>query len=188
VEVAYYLVHSMGSAGAFEAEDRLAARNFGAAARAAGVRRMIYLGGLGHPDAGGLSPHLRSRQEVGDILRQSGVPVLEFRASIVLGSGSLSFELIRALVERLPLMVTPRWVSVLAQPIAIEDLVAYLLAAAAVPMEGSLVFEIGGADRVTYGDIMRAYARQRGIRLLITPAMCFGGCGEPWTCWSGGWV
>lgn len=169
VEVAYYLVHSMGSPGAFEADDRLAAQNFGAAAREAGVRRIIYLGGLGHPEAGTLSPHLRSRQEVGDILRQSGVPVLEFRASIVLGSGSLSFELIRALVERLPLMITPRWVSVLAQPIAIEDLVAYLLAGIPVSMEGSQVFEIGGADRVTYGDIMRAYARQRGIRLLMIP-------------------
>ncbi|WP_306599136.1 SDR family oxidoreductase [Geothrix sp. 21YS21S-2] len=169
VEVAYYLVHSMGSAGEFEADDRLAAQNFGAAARDAGVRRIIYLGGLGHTDAGTLSPHLRSRQEVGAILRESGVPVLEFRASIVLGSGSLSFELIRALVERLPLMITPRWVSVLAQPIAIEDLVAYLLAAIPVPMEGSRVFEIGGADRVTYGDIMRAYARQRGIRLLMIP-------------------
>ena len=169
VEVAYYLVHSMGSPGAFEADDRLAAQNFGAAAREAGVRRIIYLGGLGHPEAGTLSPHLRSRQEVGDILRKSGVPVLEFRASIVLGSGSLSFELIRALVERLPLMITPRWVSVLAQPIAIEDLVAYLLAGIPAPLEGSQVFEIGGADRVTYGDIMRAYARQRGIRLLMIP-------------------
>jgi uncharacterized protein YbjT (DUF2867 family) len=169
VEVAYYLVHSMGSAGAFDADDRRAAQQFGAVARAAGVGRIVYLGGLGHADTGRLSPHLRSRQEVGEILRQSGVPVLEFRASIVLGSGSLSFELIRALVERLPLMVTPRWVSVLAQPIAIEDLVAYLLAAARVPMEGSPVFEIGGADRVTYGGIMRAYARQRGIRLLMIP-------------------
>ena len=106
---------------------------------------------------------------MGELLRLSGVPVLEFQASIVLGSGSLSFELIRALVERLPLMVTPRWVSVLAQPIGIEDLVAYLLAAARVPMEGSRVVEIGGADRVTYGDIMRAYARMRGIRLLMIP-------------------
>jgi uncharacterized protein YbjT (DUF2867 family) len=169
VEVAYYLVHSMGSAGAFEADDRRAAQQFGAAARAAGVGRIIYLGGLGQADTGTLSPHLRSRQEVGELLRQCGVPVLEFRASIVLGSGSLSFELIRALVERLPLMVTPRWVSVLAQPIAIEDLVAYLLAAARVPLEGSRVVDIGGADQVTYGDIMRSYARMRGIRLLMIP-------------------
>jgi uncharacterized protein YbjT (DUF2867 family) len=168
VGVAYYLVHSMGSTGAFEEDDRLAARHFAESAKAAGVGRIIYLGGLGHGERA-LSPHLRSRQEVGEILRQSGVPVLEFRASIVLGSGSLSFELIRALVERLPLMVTPRWVSVLAQPIAIEDLVAYLLAAAQVPWEASPIVEIGGADQVTYGDIMRTYARQRGIRLRMIP-------------------
>ena len=168
VGVAYYLVHSMGSAGAFEADDRLAARNFGAAAKAAGVERIVYLGGLGFSGEA-LSPHLRSRQEVGEILRQSGVPVLEFRASIVLGSGSLSFELIRALVERLPFMITPRWVAVLSQPIAIEDLVAYLLAAAPLPLQGNPIFEIGGADQVTYGGIMRTYARQRGIRLLMIP-------------------
>jgi len=171
VATAYYLVHSMGSAGGFEADDRKAAQAFAAAAKAAGVRRIIYLGGLGH-DGEGLSAHLRSRQEVGDLLRESGVPVLEFRASIVLGSGSLSFELIRALVERLPLMVTPRWVAVQAQPIAIEDLVAYLLAAAELPLPASRTFEIGGADRVSYGDLMRIYARQRGIRLLMLPVPC----------------
>ena len=168
VETAYYLVHSMGSAGAFEAEDRRAAEHFGEAARIAGVKRIIYLGGLCGDEAG-LSRHLRSRQEVGEVLRQSGVPVLELRASIVLGSGSLSFELIRALVERLPLMITPKWVSVLCQPIAIEDLVGYLLEAAEIPLPASRVFEIGGADQVTYGDIMRAYARQRGIRLRMLP-------------------
>lgn len=168
VRVAYYLVHSMGSAGSFEADDRASAQNFGAAAKAAGVQRIIYLGGLGN-DEDGLSPHLRSRHEVGDILRQSGVPVLEFRASIVLGSGSLSFELIRALVERLPLMITPRWVSVGSQPIAIEDLVAYLLAAEGLPPQDSAILEIGGADQVTYADIMRTYARQRGIRLWMIP-------------------
>ena len=168
VATAYYLVHSMGSSEGFEAEDRRAARAFAAAAKAAGVGRIIYLGGLGH-DGEGLSAHLRSRQEVGDLLREPGVPVLEFRASIVLGSGSLSFELIRALVERLPFMVTPRWVSVQAQPIAIEDLVAYLLEATELPLPASRTFEIGGADRVTYGDLMRIYARQRGIRLLMLP-------------------
>ena len=108
VEVAYYLVHSMGADDDFESRDRAAARSFGEAARRAGVRRIVYLGGLAHGDD--LSPHLRSRHEVGDILRASGVPVLELRASIVLGSGSLSFEMIRALVERLPVMITPRWV------------------------------------------------------------------------------
>lgn len=168
VHTAYYLVHSMGSAGRFEQEDRLAAQNFAEAARAAGVRRMIYLGGLGDP-AGSLSSHLRSRQEVGEVLRASGVPVIEFRASIVIGSGSVSFELIRALVERLPVMITPRWVSTPAQPIAVEDLIAYLAQALNFPGQGSCVFEVGGADRVSYGDIMGEYGRQRGLRRLMIP-------------------
>ncbi|MEO6725228.1 MAG: SDR family oxidoreductase [Blastocatellia bacterium] len=168
IETAYYLVHSMGSAGDFEEEDRRAAQNFGAAAREAGVRRIIYLGGLGE-SFGGLSSHLRSRQEVGQILRDSGVPVIEFRASIVIGSGSLSFEMIRALTERLPVMIAPRWVATLAQPIAIEDLVAYLMAAADVPGDSSNIYEIGGSDQVSYGDIMREYARQRGLRRVFIP-------------------
>lgn len=165
IETAFYLVHSMGSAGEFEEQDRTAALNFGAAARRAGVRRIIYLGGLGHGED--LSPHLRSRHEVGDVLRESGVPVLEFRASIVLGSGSLSFEMIRALVERLPVMITPRWVEVQAQPIAIDDLIAYLMEALSVQLDGSRVVEIGGADVVSYGDLMREYARQRGLRRVM---------------------
>jgi uncharacterized protein YbjT (DUF2867 family) len=168
VDTAYYLVHSMGSSGEFEEEDRRAAENFGSAARAAGVRRVIYLGGLGDASVR-LSPHLRSRHEVGDILRASGVPVVELRASIVIGSGSLSFELVRALVERLPIMVAPRWVATQAQPIAINDLLAYLLAAAELPLEGSHTFEIGGADVTTYGGLMREYARQRGLRRWIVP-------------------
>jgi len=162
VESAYYLIHSMGSARDFEDQDRIAARNFGSAARRAGVRRIIYLGGLGQGDE--LSPHLRSRHEVGAVLRESGVPVLELRASIVIGSGSLSFEMIRALVERLPVMITPRWVEIEAQPIAVDDLLAYLLAALDVPLAESRVYEVGGADRVSYGDLMREYARQRGLR------------------------
>lgn len=165
VDTAFYLVHSMGSAGQFEEQDRVAASNFGDAARRAGVRRIIYLGGLGHGEE--LSPHLRSRHEVGDMLRESGVPVLEFRASIVLGSGSLSFEMIRALVERLPVMITPRWVEIEAQPIAIDDLIEYLVAALRVPLAESRVVEIGCADRVSYGDLMREYARQRGLRRVM---------------------
>ncbi len=168
VDVAYYLVHSMGSPGSFEENDRIAARNFGEAAKQAGVKRIIYLGGLGQDDES-ISPHLRSRQEVGHILRQSGVPVLEFRASIVLGSGSLSFEMIRSLVEKLPIMITPKWVSVCAQPIAIEDLIAYLKAALQVPHSECRVYEIGGADRVSYADIMRAYARERNLRIRMIP-------------------
>lgn len=168
VEVAYYLVHSMGSKGSFEEADRKGAENFGAAARAAGVKRIIYLGGLGSGEQV-LSAHLRSRQEVGEILRESGVPVIEFRASIVIGSGSLSFEMIRALVDRLPVMITPRWVNVTAQPIAIDDLLAYLVAALDLPEGEARIFEIGGADQVSYADIMRVYARQRGRRLRMIP-------------------
>jgi uncharacterized protein YbjT (DUF2867 family) len=168
VRTAYYLVHSLGSVDGFEETDRRAAEIFGAAARKAGVHRIVYLGGLGESH-GDLSPHLRSRHEVGDVLRESEVPVIEFRASIVIGSGSLSFEMIRALVERLPVMVMPRWVSVPAQPIGIGDVLEYLVAACDLPGEESRGFEIGGADRVSYGDIMREYARQRGLRRLMIP-------------------
>ena len=122
----------------------------------------MYLGGLGGQE--GLSSHLASRQEVGRILRHSGVPTLEFRASIIVGSGSLSFEMIRALVDRLPVMITPRWVRTLSQPIAVEDVIAYLVAALDLPGSESRVFEIGGRDRASYSDIMREYARQRGLR------------------------
>jgi uncharacterized protein YbjT (DUF2867 family) len=167
VEDAYYLVHSMGGAGEFEELDRQAATNFAAAARRAGVARIVYLGGLG---AGAdLSPHLASRQEVGAILRASGVPTIELRASIVIGSGSASFEAVRALVDVLPAIPAPRWVETLAQPIAIEDLVEYLLAALDLEPGVSAIFEIGGGDRVTYAEVMREYARQRGLRRRVVP-------------------
>lgn len=162
VHTAYYLVHSMGSEKDFEERDRVAAENFRAAATAAGVQRIVYLGGLAH--GADLSPHLRSRHEVGEILRAGEVPVLELQASVVLGSGSLSFEMVRALVERLPIMICPKWIEVSAQPIAVEDLLAYLLEARDVELEKSRVFEIGGADQVSYGDLMREYARQRGLK------------------------
>lgn len=162
VHTAYYLVHSMGSHGKFVDEDRLAAGNFADAARTAGVRRLIYLGGLGQAHEE-LSDHLRSRQEVADILRASGIPTIEFRASIVIGSGSLSFEMIRALVQRLPVMICPKWVSVKAQPIAVEDVIAYLVQALELPEGTASVFEIGGTDQVSYGDIMQEYARQCGL-------------------------
>jgi len=168
VDTAYYLIHSMGTARDFERDDREAAANFAAAARQAGVRRIIYLGGLGNPKHG-LSDHLRSRQETGEVLRASGVQVIEFRASIIIGSGSLSFELIRALVERLPVMVCPRWVATPAQPIAIEDVLEYLLAALDLEEAKGRIFEIGGPDRVCYGDIMREYARQRGLTRWMIP-------------------
>jgi uncharacterized protein YbjT (DUF2867 family) len=174
IDVAYYLVHSMGAHGDYRTKDRLAASNFGDAAQRAGVRRIVYLGGLATGDEA-LSKHLESRFETGEVLRKSGVRVVEFRASVVVGSGSLSFELIRALVERLPVMICPRWVSTLAQPIGIEDLVTYLVAAVDLPDHESHIFEIGGADQASYGDLMREYARQRGLQRamisvpLLTP-------------------
>lgn len=163
IDVAFYLVHSMGAKKGFEEEDQVAANNFAKAARRAGVRRVIYLGGLGDGEQQ-LSAHLRSRNEVADILRSSGIPTIELRASIVIGSGSLSFEIIRALVQRLPVMICPRWVEVKAQPIAIEDVVAYLVQALDLPGDAGATYEIGGADQVSYGDIMREYARQCGLR------------------------
>lgn len=167
VRAAYYLVHSMGSGHDFERQDRIGASNFAAAAREAGVERIVYLGGLGNgPD---LSPHLRSRQEVGRILRESGVPTIELRASVIIGSGSLSFEMIRALVDRLPVMITPRWVRIGAQPIAVEDVIAYLVEALDVPLTESVVVEVGGADRVSYAEMMTEYARQRGLKRLMVP-------------------
>ncbi len=165
VDSAFYFVHSMGSPDDFEEADRRAALNFAGAARRAGVRRIIYLGGLGNQEER-LSAHLRSRQEVGQLLGSTGVQVIEFRASIVIGSGSVSFEMIRALVEKLPIMIAPRWVAVPAQPIGIDDLLRYLLAALDLPGSDSRVYEIGGADRVSYGELMREYARQRGLRRM----------------------
>ena len=167
VDAAYYLVHSMGSKEDFGEQDRVGARNFARAAREQGVRRVIYLGGLAGD--GELSPHLASRLEVGRILASEGVPTLEFRASIVIGSGSLSFELLRSLVNKLPVMVTPRWVGTPAQPIAIDDVIAYLIHGLDIEHEGSAVFEIGGPRRVTYGELMREYARQAGVRRVMIP-------------------
>ena len=168
VDTAYYFVHSMGEDRDFESQDRIAAANFAQAATAAGVRRLVYLGGLGNPDEK-LSKHLRSRQETGDVLRAYHSQVIEFRSSIVIGSGSLSFEMIRALVERLPIMICPRWVQVKAQPIAIEDLLEYLRAALDLPTGTSQVYEIGGPDQTSYGEVMQEYARQRGLKRWMIP-------------------
>ena len=167
VDVAYYLIHAMGSPDGFEQLDRRTALIFAEAAREAGVGRLVYLGGLG--EGSQLSPHLSSRQEVGLVLASTGVAMIEFRASIVIGSGSLSFELVRSLTERLPVMITPRWVRTRAQPIAIEDVVSYLVAALDVEPAGHEVFEIGGADIATHGELMGEYARQRGLRRLLIP-------------------
>jgi len=170
VTAAYYLIHSMGEGDRFTKLEALGAHNFAEAARREGVERIVYLGGLGDPDAG-LSAHLRSRQEVGRILRETGPSTIELRASIILGSGSLSFEMLRALVQRLPVMTTPRWVRNEAQPIAIEDVIDYLCSSLRLELEPgeSRVYEIGGPDRVSYGDLMRETARQRGLRRLIVP-------------------
>lgn len=170
-DIAYYLVHSMGSRGAFAEEDRVAAENFAQAARTAGVRRIVYLGGLGAGED--LSSHLSSRHEVGRVLRDAGIPVTEFRAGIIIGSGSLSFEVMRALVRRLPLMVTPRWVRTLTQPIAIDDVIAYLVAAVDRDDDASRIYEIGGPDVLSYEQLMLEYARQRGLvrRILRVPVL-----------------
>ncbi|MCG8608695.1 SDR family oxidoreductase [bacterium] len=168
VYTAYYLIHSMGSDRDFEDLDREAARNFGEAAKMSGVKRIVYLGGLGDSEVE-LSPHLRSRHEVGNILRTFPIQVIELRASIVIGSGSLSFEMIRALVERLPVMVTPRWVSVTAQPIAISDLLQYLMSAVQLQIQEHKIYEIGSADRTSYAHLLREYARQRGLRRFMIP-------------------
>jgi uncharacterized protein YbjT (DUF2867 family) len=173
VHTAYYLVHLMSGSKDFEKEDRQAATNFALAVKKAGVRRVIYLGGLGDDADPKLSPHLRSRHEVGTILRESGVETVEFRASLVIGTGSLSFDLVKALTDRLPVMICPRWLSTPTQPIAVDDVLAYLLAAKDMPPSESRVFEIGSEDVTTYGDMIREYARQRGLRrwLISVPVL-----------------
>ena len=134
----------------------------------AGIKRIIYLGGLGDPDAD-LSEHLHSRQETGRVLSQAGVPVTEFRAAIIVGSGSISFEMIRYLTERIPIMICPRWVFTQVQPIGIDDVLAYLTAALEVPESAGRVIEIGGADRMAYGEMMLGYAEVRGLKRILVP-------------------
>jgi uncharacterized protein YbjT (DUF2867 family) len=161
VDVAYYLVHALTSPN-FEDRDRRAAETFGAAALAAGVRRIVYLGGLS--PAGPLSAHLRSRAEVGDLLLASGVPTIVLRAAVILGSGSASFEMLRYLTERLPVMITPRWVRSRIQPIAIRDVVHYLAGCATVPGNVNRAYDIGGPDVLTYAEMMQRYAAAAGLR------------------------
>lgn len=167
VDTAYYLVHAMGSSGSFSEQDRTWAEHFGEAAKGARVRRIIYLGGLGHGEK--LSEHLASRQEVGEVLRATGVPTIEFRASVIIGSGSLSFALVRALVEKLPIMVTPKWVRTPAQPISVRDVLDYLVACLDLDAKEHAIYEIGGADRTSYLGMMKAYANQRGLKRLFVP-------------------
>ncbi|MEV4641674.1 SDR family oxidoreductase [Actinoplanes sp. NPDC049548] len=166
VDVAYFLVHSLGQ-GDFERRDREAAQNFARAAYEKGVRRIVYLGGPEPPASEKPSAHLRSRTEVGRILLDSGVPTAVLRAPVIIGSGSASFEMLRYLTERLPVMVTPRWVRNRIQPIAVRDVLRYLIAAAGLPPEVNRGFDIGGPDVLTYAEMMQRYARVAGLRRRI---------------------
>lgn len=168
IDVAYYLIHSMRGGESFHERDIRAARNFGVAAERHGVKRIIYLGGLGDA-ATELSQHLRSRQQTGDALRECAVPVTEFRAGVIVGSGSLSFELIRYLTERVPIMICPRWVFTRIQPIGIRDTLNYLVSAVKTPESAGQIIEIGGAEIMTYRDMMFGYASARGLRRLMIP-------------------
>jgi len=165
IDVAYYLVHSMSSGREFAERDRFMALAFGEKAARAGVRRIIYLGGLGDPEQV-RSQHLVSRQEVGRCLAAGGVPTIEFRAAVIVGSGSASFEMIRHLIERLPLMIAPTWVNTVCQPIGVRSVLEYLVEALDHPTaEG--IYEIGGADILSYREMMLRYARIRGLRRFI---------------------
>lgn len=172
VSAAYYPVHALGTGRDFERTDRGAARVFGEQAHRAGVRRVIYLGGLtpeGVPESH-FSPHLRSRAEVGRILLDSGVPTAVLRAAVIIGSGSASFEMLRYLTERLPVMVTPRWVHTRIQPIAVRDVLRVLVGCARLPSEVSRAFDIGGPEVLTYREMMRRYAAVAELpRRLILP-------------------
>lgn len=173
VDVVYHLAHSMAAgANRFEDLDRTIAHNLGAAAERVGVRQIVYLGGLGE-DSGDLSPHLRSRHEVGDILREYQTPVTEFRAAVIVGSGSLSFEMIHHLVNKLPVMICPRWVYTRTQPIAIGDVLAYLAAALNRHTNKHVIYDIGGPDVLSYGDMMRTVARILNLKraLLQVPLL-----------------
>ncbi|NIR52372.1 NADH-binding protein, partial [candidate division KSB1 bacterium] len=166
IEVTYYLIHGMGDRGDFAHRDAQSARNFAAAAAKAGVKRIIYLGGLGNENQQ-LSEHLKSRNEVGQILGETGIPVTELRASIIIGSGGASFEIIRDLVKKLPLMITPRWVNSRCQPIGIGDVLKYLIGLLEAPRTPGRVFDIGGEEILTYSQMMREVAEVMGKRLYL---------------------
>ena len=171
VDVAYYLVHSMSrSRGDFAKRDREGAAIFAEAAHAAGVKRIVYLGGLGE-EGRGLSHHLRSRHEVGEVLRSKGVIVTEFRAAIIVGSGSASFEMLRYLTELLPVMIAPKWVETPCQPLAVRDILSYLTAELARDATSSTIYEVGGADVLSYREMMLRYAAVRGLRrkVIVVP-------------------
>ncbi|NUS73650.1 MAG: SDR family oxidoreductase [Corynebacteriales bacterium] len=182
IDVAYYLVHSMPTGKAFAEKDRAAAQNFARAAEKAGIRTIIYLGGLA-PEGTELSEHMRSRTEVADLLLESAVPAIVLRASVILGSGSASFEMLRYLTERLPAMVTPRWVRNRVQPIGIRDVLRYLLGALDLPTDSNRTFDIGGPQILSYDQLIQLYARTAGLkRRIIVPTPFL----SPWL--SSHWV
>ena len=171
MDVVYYLVHSMGTSKDFGAEEASAVRNVVTAARRTGVRRVVYLSGL-HPENRKLSPHLESRKAVGEALIESGIETVVLQAGVVIGSGSASFEMIRHLTDRLPVMTTPKWVHNKIQPIAVNDVLHYLVAAATAPVQSSRTWDIGGPDALEYGDMMRGYAELAGLSkryLVVLP-------------------
>ncbi|MFF9481740.1 SDR family oxidoreductase [Streptomyces sp. NPDC014733] len=184
VDTAYYLVHALGTGAAFEETDRRAARIFADEARAAAIRRLVYLGGLTPPGVprNQLSPHLRSRAEVADILLASGVPTAALRAAVIIGSGSASFEMLRYLTERLPVMITPSWVATRTQPIAVRDVLRYLVGCATLPDDVSRAFDIGGPDVLTYRDMMQRYARVAGLpgRFIVSVPVLTPGLSSLW--------
>jgi len=183
IDVAYYFIHSLYAGADFHDLDLVAARSFAQAAREAGVQRIIYLGGLGDP-SDSLSEHLRSRQLTGAALREAGVPVTEFRAAVIIGAGSASFEMIRYLTERIPPMICPRWVFSRMQPIAIDNILDYLVGALEVPASSGQIIEIGGADVMTYGETMMGYARSRGLRRWLIPVpLLTPGLSSHWVAW-----
>jgi len=166
VSAAYYLIHNMSQTADSHQRDIIAARNFGQASRKAGIDRIIYLGGLGDPETD-LSEHLKSRQETGRTLAEAGVPVTEFRAAIIIGSGSISCEMIRYLTERIPVMICPKWVYTRVQPIAVRDVQTYLVKALDVPESIGRIIEIGGSDIMNYADMMKGYAKVRGLKRIL---------------------
>lgn len=168
-DAAYYLIHSMGRKTDFETRDRQLAETFVAASADSSLRRLIYVSGLANEDAPDLSTHLASRLEVGRILRGGTVPCLELRAAMIIGKRSLSFRMVQHLCHRLPIMICPRWLSTLTQPLAIDDLLRYLVDSLAVPLPHSRVVEIGGRDRVTYLEILKEYCRQKNLRRWMIP-------------------
>ena len=176
--VLYYLVHSMGAGEEhFEERDRIGAENAAHAAAEAGMERIVYLGGLGRR-AGDLSPHLRSRNEVGAILAAGTVPVTEFRAAMVIGSGSASFEMMHALVNRLPVMTAPKWVATRSQPVAVGDVLRYLVECLRVPGSAGKVLDIGCPDVLTYREMMLRFARLLGLRRWIVVVPWCSGAGN----------